>query len=197
MTRAAAGHFKKATGDFQEPPLPHHAIQAGAAGEPHLGITESVTWKAGATVQSAPCTCSLHAEAVGSPVAKTRSISPALPRGGGWGLWDLILFFFKYIYLAARGLSLCHVGSNPLTRDGSRGSCNGSPEPLNHQGSHLFWRGVGGAANSKFPAPFPFSHFPGWRSGQRSSGNPSAPKCLLVEDEECSEGWRPPKRKYG
>ena len=64
-------------------------------------------------VQPAPCTCSLHAEVVGSPVAKTGSIFPVLPRGGGWGLWDLILFFFFLIYLAARGLSLCHVGPNP------------------------------------------------------------------------------------
>ena len=95
MTRAAAGSFKEATGDFQEPPYPH-AIQAGAAGEPHLGITERATWKAGAMVQPAPCTCSLHAEVVGSPVAKMGSIFPVLPRGGGWGLWDLILFFFFF-----------------------------------------------------------------------------------------------------
>ena len=79
LTWATAGSFKKATGDFQECPPLHPMFQAGAAGEPHLGITERVTWKAGATVQPAPCTRSLHSEAVGSPEAKTGSVFPALP----------------------------------------------------------------------------------------------------------------------
>ena len=60
-------------------------------------------------------------------------------------------FFFEYIYLAARVLSLWHVGSSSLTRDGSRGSCNGSPEPLDHQGSHLFWRREGGLTTDSLP----------------------------------------------
>ena len=56
-----------------------------------------------------------------------------------------IIFKFYFPYLVALGLhcgrwdlSLWHVGSSSLTRDGSQTPCTGSSvsSPLDHQGSH-------------------------------------------------------------
>ena len=87
----------------------------------------------------------------GQPRGQDRKRFPCAAMRRGLGAAGSNSFFFKYIYLAAQGLSLQHVGSSSLTRDGSRGSCSGSPEPLDHQGSHLFWRREGGLTPDSWP----------------------------------------------
>lgn len=146
-------------------------FQAGAAGEPHLGITERDM-----EGRNHGPACSLHTQSSfrgGQPSGQDREASLRCHEEGRGAAG--LQFFNIFIWLQW-GLSLQHAGSNSLT-DGSRGSCNGSPEPLDHQGSHLFWRREGGLTPD---SSGPLSHFPGWRSGQRSNGNRPAPSAFLL-----------------